>query len=68
MTREEFIKTYDLAPMVPLKLVFKLTNRKHSSIYELNRRQVIQIKKIGSRSFLDVDTTYRLACQPSEAA
>ena len=69
MTKEEFIRIYDLSPKVPLKQVYKLTNRRHTSIYDMNRRGEIQIIKVGSRSFLDVDTTYRLACRRSiEAA
>ncbi len=69
MTKEEFIRIYDLAPKVPLKQVYKLTNRRHTSIYDMNRRGEIEIIKVGSRSFLDVDTTYRLACHhPTKAA
>lgn len=68
MSKEEFIRIYGCSPKVPLKDVYRLTNRRHSTIYEMNRRGEIRIEKIGSRSFLDIDTVYRLACQPSTAA
>jgi hypothetical protein len=61
MTLHEFIRTYELPPLVPIKRVQKLLVLGNTKFHDLVNQGVIDITKVGPRSFCTVEHVYELA-------